>query len=274
VSELLMSVEFANYDDRSSDGVECEHPPRFPVSPRVRVPAVLLGLALLVIAAAAAVSDWRYRPGDVGSSNGWLFPVAFVISAFSLICSVSVPLGILRESGLRANDEWKCERDCSQLDKALERIEDKTLSGLARANFKQMRAFTVIAQRQARMSFYASLMASGIALFIVIAGAAGFPGEDVPQLVFDGGPPDELLLRPATGALLPAARGVAHVKGREIVGRRVRVSALAADHRGLAEGGVCGAGSPADHADRCRLTPAATHFAGNPLASRTEPEVA
>lgn len=177
MSQLTMSVIGMNCDEPFGDDAEREHPPPFPVPARVWVPAVLLGLALFAVAAFAALSDWRNRPGGAGSgSSGWLSPVAFVISAFSLICSVAVPLGILRESGLRADDEWKCERDCNQLDRALGRIGDKTLSGLARANFKQMRAFTVIAQRQARMSFYASLTASGIALFILIAGAAAANG--------------------------------------------------------------------------------------------------
>lgn len=177
MSELTMSVIGMNFDELYGDDAEREHPPSFPVPARVWVPAVLLGLALFAVAAFAALSDWRNRPGGAGSgSSGWLSPVAFVISAFSLICSAAVPLGILRESGLRADDEWKCERDCNQLDRALGRIGDKTLSGLARANFKQMRAFTVIAQRQARMSFYASLTASGIALFILIAGAAAANG--------------------------------------------------------------------------------------------------
>jgi hypothetical protein len=176
VSELTMSVIDMNCDEPCSDDVEREHPPSFPVPVRVWAPAVLLGLALFAVAAGAALGDWENPPAGAGGSGGWLSPVAFVISAFSLICSVAVPLGILRESGLRADDEWKCERDCNQLDMALGRIGDKTLSGLARANFKQMRTFTVIAQRQARMSFYASLTASGIALFILIAGAAAANG--------------------------------------------------------------------------------------------------
>jgi hypothetical protein len=50
------------------------------------------------------------------------------------------------------------------------------LSGLAQANFRQMRSFTVIAQRQARMSYYASLTASAISLFILISGAAAANG--------------------------------------------------------------------------------------------------
>jgi hypothetical protein len=170
-----MSVIDMSCDEPYSDDVECEHPPCFPVPARVWVPAVLLGLALFAVAAGAALGDWEDLPAGPGGS-GWLSPVAFVISAFALISSVAVPLGILRESGLRADDEWKCERDCNQLDMALGRIGDKTLSGLARANFKQMRTFTVIAQRQARMSFYASLTASGIALFILIAGAAAANG--------------------------------------------------------------------------------------------------
>ena len=176
VSELTMSLIDVNCDEPYGDDVEREHPPSFPVPGRVWAPAVLLGLVLFAVALAATLGDWRSRSGAAGSSGGWLSPVAFVISAFSLICSVAVPLGILRESGLRVSDEWKCERDCNQLDKALGGIGDKTLSGLARANFKQMRAFTVIAQRQARMSFYASLTASGIALFILIAGAAAANG--------------------------------------------------------------------------------------------------
>jgi hypothetical protein len=38
--------------------------------------------------------------------------------------------------------------------------------------FKQLRAFTVIARKQARMSYYASLIVAAISLLVLIAGAA------------------------------------------------------------------------------------------------------
>src|ERR1700734_1254395 len=110
MSALTMPFIDVNCDELYGDDAEREHPPSSPVPARVWVPAVLLGLALFAVAAFAALSDWRNRPGGAGSgSSGWLSPVAFVISAFSLICSVAVPFGILRESGLRSDDEWKCE---------------------------------------------------------------------------------------------------------------------------------------------------------------------
>jgi hypothetical protein len=139
----------------------------------IRAWAVLFGVVLLIISVAAAAAGWRYRQGG---SSGWLFPVAFVVSAFSLICSVGVPLAILKESSLRAEDEEKCRRDCDDLHAALAGISDGTLRGLAQANFTQMRGFTVIAQRQARLSYYASLAASAISLFILITGAAAADG--------------------------------------------------------------------------------------------------
>jgi hypothetical protein len=46
------------------------------------------------------------------------------------------------------------------------------LRGLAKANFKQMRMFTVIALRQARMSYYASLVAASVSLLVLAFGGA------------------------------------------------------------------------------------------------------
>jgi hypothetical protein len=54
----------------------------------------------------------------------------------------------------------------------LNQIEDSTLKGLAYVNFRQMRVFTVIAQRQARMSYYASLTAAAISLLVLVLGVA------------------------------------------------------------------------------------------------------
>lgn len=149
--------------------------PRRPGPARKWAAATLLGLVLFLIAGATAVGGWRYRSSG-GANSAWLAPVGFVASGFFLIASVGLPLGLLRESSLKEEEEWKCERDCNQLDAALAEIGNKTLRGLAQANFRQMRTFTVIAQRQARMSYYASLAASVISLFVLITGAAAANG--------------------------------------------------------------------------------------------------
>jgi hypothetical protein len=139
------------------------------------VAASLLGLVLLLIAGVAVVGGWRFRSSS-SSNSDWLVPVAFVVSGFFLICSVGVPLGILRESSLQDREQSKCKEDCDELNAALANIENATLRGLAQANFKQMRIFTLIAQQQARMSYYASLAAATLSLFVLLTGAAAANG--------------------------------------------------------------------------------------------------
>ncbi len=69
-----------------------------------------------------------------------------------------------------------CDADCQDLESALsgtvrQRLQ-QSLKHLTVANFKQMRTFTAIAQRQARMSYYASLLGAGLSLLVLLAGAA------------------------------------------------------------------------------------------------------
>jgi hypothetical protein len=78
-----------------------------------------------------------------------------------------VPLGVIRESSLQTQERKKCDDDCEDLYWALGKIGDHTLKGLASVNFKQLRVFTVIAQRQARMSYYASLVAAAVSLLVL-----------------------------------------------------------------------------------------------------------
>jgi hypothetical protein len=79
---------------------------------------------------------------------------------------------MFREGCLEEDEDQKCKNDCDDLVKALSDIPNTTLSGLAKANFRQMRMFTVIALRQARMSYYASLVAASVALLVLAAGGA------------------------------------------------------------------------------------------------------
>jgi Cyanobacterial TRADD-N associated 2-Transmembrane domain len=138
-------------------------------SRRMAVAAGLLAVVLLLIAAAATVGGWLLLRSH---ASGWLVPAAFVTGAFFFIFSVVVPLGILRESGFAAEEKENCRKESWDLLWALGNIEDGVLQRLAWVNFRQLRAFTAIAQRQARMSYYASLAAAAIALLTLAAGAA------------------------------------------------------------------------------------------------------
>jgi hypothetical protein len=106
------------------------------------------------------------------SHTSWLAPAAFVAGVFFFISGVMVPLGVIRESSLQTQERKKCDDDCEDLYWALGKIGDHTLKGLAWVNFKQLRVFTVIAQRQARMSYYASLVAAAVSLLVLTSGAA------------------------------------------------------------------------------------------------------
>lgn len=142
-----------------------EAPPKEsrPVTPGV------ISVLLMVIAAAAAAGGVALARSH---ASDWLAPAAFVTSAFFVIASVIVPLGINRENGVERTEQENCQNDCADLYWALDRIGDRTLKGLAWVNFKQLRNFTVIAQKQARMSYYASLTAAATSLLVLIAGAA------------------------------------------------------------------------------------------------------
>jgi len=131
--------------------------------------ATLLPASLLIIAVAATAGGVSLLRSP-GSS--WLAPAAFVTGSFFFIASAVVLLGVIRERSLETEEKRACERDCVDLYWALNGIEDRTLKGLAWVNFKQLRAFTGIAQRQARMSYYASLAAAAISLLVLTTGAA------------------------------------------------------------------------------------------------------
>ena len=138
-------------------------------SKRVAAAAGLLSAALLLVAVAATLGGASLLRSHV---SGWLVPAAFVTGAFFFISSVVVPLGVLRESGIDVHEKENCRKDCEDLLWALEGIGDGTLKRLAWINFRQLRAFTVIAQKQARMSYYASLGAAAISFLTLASGAA------------------------------------------------------------------------------------------------------
>jgi hypothetical protein len=107
------------------------------------------------------------------SKNGSYFaPAYFIAAALFLISAVIVPIVLYRDACIDEDEDKKCQKDCDELDAALDKIGNPTLSGLAKANFKQMRMFTVIALRQARMSYYASLVAASVSLLVLAFGGA------------------------------------------------------------------------------------------------------
>jgi hypothetical protein len=126
--------------------------------------ALALALVLLLVAAAAVTTGFL--------TNGRLAPPAFVMSAFFFIAAVAIPLGMIREGRLEKEESENCQRDCRAFRRALGQMNQAALAGLALANFKQMRVFTVIAQRQARMAYYASLIGAAVSLLVLVAGAS------------------------------------------------------------------------------------------------------
>lgn len=133
------------------------------------VAAGLVSAALLLVAATATVGGCLLLRSN---ASGWLVPAAFVTGAFFFLSSVVVPLGVLRESTFEAEEKENCRKESWDLLWGLDNIEDGALKRLAWVNFRQLRAFTVIAQRQARMSYYASLAAAAISLLTLASGAA------------------------------------------------------------------------------------------------------
>jgi hypothetical protein len=138
-------------------------------SKRVAAAAGLLSAALFLVAVAATAGGGSLLRSH---ASGWLVPAAFVTGAFFFISSIVVPLGVLRESGIEAHEKENCRKDCRDLLWALEGIGDGTLKRLAWINFQQLRAYSAIAQKQARMSYYASLAAAAISLLTLASGAA------------------------------------------------------------------------------------------------------
>jgi hypothetical protein len=145
------------------------NPKESPTSKSMPVAAKLLAAPLLLIAAAATASGVYLLQSHASS---WLAPAAFVTGAFFLISGAVVPLGVIRESSFEAAEQESCRKDCTDLYWALDAIGNRTLKGFAWVNFKQLRTFTVIAQKQARMSYYASLAAAAISLLVLTAGTA------------------------------------------------------------------------------------------------------
>src|ERR1700760_3677195 len=120
---------------------------------------LLLSFILLIVAAGACYGGALLVKSHAYS---YLAPAAFIAAAFFLVSAGAVPIAMFREGCLDEDEHRKCQKDCDDLANALDHIPNPTLSGLAKANFRQMRMFTVIALRQARMSYYASLVAASV----------------------------------------------------------------------------------------------------------------
>jgi len=130
--------------------------------------AGLLLSPILLIVAAAVIAGGVFALK--AHAYSYLGPAAFIAGAFFLVSAAAGPIVMFREGCIAEDEDRKCKADCNVLDSALKEIPDHTLSGLARANFRQMRMFTVIALRQARMSYYASLIAASISLLVLATG--------------------------------------------------------------------------------------------------------
>jgi hypothetical protein len=134
---------------------------------------LLLSLILLIVAGGACYGGVLFLKSHVHYHLG---PAAFIAAAFFLVSAGVVPIAMFREGCIEEDEDQKCKADCDVLINALDHIPNPTLSGLAKANFRQMRMFTVIALRQARMSYYASLVAASVALLVLMAGGAATVG--------------------------------------------------------------------------------------------------
>jgi len=130
---------------------------------------LLLSPVLLAIAAGATAGGVLLERSH---SDSHLGPAAFIAAAYFFVSAAAVPLAMYREGCIEEDEDRKCKMDCDVLDEALGEISNPTLAGLAKANFKQIRIFTVIALRQARTSYYASLAAASISLLVLAAGGA------------------------------------------------------------------------------------------------------
>ncbi len=130
---------------------------------------LLLSIFMLIVAAGACTGGVLLLRQHADS---FLAPAAFIVAAFFFVSAAAVPLAMFREGCIEEDEDRKCKKDCNLLDDALDTIHNRTLSGLAKANFRQMRMFTVIALRQARMSYYASLAAASISLLVLASGGA------------------------------------------------------------------------------------------------------
>ena len=141
--------------------------------------AWLLAIALLVVGVGTAAVGAFVLPD--GAFSG-LSPACYVVGAFFLISAVVIPAGISREMAIEAEERASCKRDTRRLKRALselsegalreEALREAAIKELMVSNFRQMRTFTKIAQQQARMSYYASLIGASVSLLILAAGAA------------------------------------------------------------------------------------------------------
>jgi hypothetical protein len=165
-----LDEETCKQDTRDSD-----FPPSFhsdkPSLPRKDIPraARFLWVSPLLVALIAAIGGLFLLRSHTAS---WLAPATLVSSALFLMFGSAVRFGAIREDGLRAEETASCSDDCRDLYWALSAVKDRTLRGLAWVNFEQLRTFTVIAQRQARMSYYASIMATAVAFLVLTSGTA------------------------------------------------------------------------------------------------------
>lgn len=130
---------------------------------------LLLSVVMLALAAGACTAGVFLVKSRTDS---YLAPATFITAALILVSAVAVPIVMFREACIDEDEDKKCKKDCDVLEAALDKIGNATLSGLAKANFKQMRMFTVIALRQARMSYYASLVAASVSLLVLAFGGA------------------------------------------------------------------------------------------------------
>jgi hypothetical protein len=131
--------------------------------------SALLPLSLLAMAVATTAGGILLFRSHAGRS---LASAAFVAGPFFLISAAAVQLGITRERRLQKTEDEECKKECRDLYWALNDIEDRTLKGIAWVNYEQLRSFIRIAQRQARVSFYASLVAAAAALLVLTSIAA------------------------------------------------------------------------------------------------------
>ena len=131
--------------------------------------STLLPLCLLVMAVATTAGGILLFRSHSGSS---LAPAALVAGPFFLLSSAAAQLGATRERRLEKAEDQACKEDCRDLYWTLNNIEDRTLKGLAWVNYKQLRGFIGIAQRQARVSFYASLATAAASLLVLTSIAA------------------------------------------------------------------------------------------------------
>jgi hypothetical protein len=164
VPQTITSDRASGPDDRSQDDVG-------PIKHKAHAltAGLFLSFILLIVAAGACYGGVLLLKSHAYS---YLGAAGFIAAAFFLVSAGAVPIVMFREGCLEEDEDQKCKNDCGDLVRALSDIPNTTLSGLAKANFRQMRMFTVIALRQARMSYYASLVAASVALLVLTGGGA------------------------------------------------------------------------------------------------------